>query len=262
MKRTVSARLEIDVSGPVRGILSLAVAAGHRVEERLTVERAGAPVAFVEVVDLHGTRLHVFDAEAGTVSVRYAARVEGRADAPPSEAVDAIRYLRPSRYCESDTLLPTATEQFAGLTGLALVDGVAAWVGGHLTYLPGVSGPKDGATATMLARAGVCRDFAHLVVALLRALDVPARVTAVYAPGLAPMDFHAVAEALVDGRWWVVDATGLAPRQTLLRIATGRDAADTAFLTTVGEPVELTAVEVTATVDELPVDTGGPVRLG
>ena len=77
----------------------------------------------------------------------------------------------------------------------------------------------------------MCRDFAHLVIALLRARNVPARLVAVYAPGLQPMDFHAVVEAAIDGEWRVVDATTLAPRQSLVRIATGRDASDTAFLT-------------------------------
>jgi len=84
---------------------------------------------------------------------------------------------------------------------------------------------------------------------LLRALDVPARLVAVYAPGLQPMDFHAVAEALVDGEWRVVDATLLAPRAGLIRIATGRDAADTAFMSTYGGAVELLEIEVTATTD-------------
>jgi transglutaminase-like putative cysteine protease len=75
---------------------------------------------------------------------------------------------------------------------------VAAWVGTRLAYVVGSSAPTDGAVETMLARRGVCRDFAHLTVALLRALDVPARLVSAYAPGLSPMDFHAVAEGLVD----------------------------------------------------------------
>jgi transglutaminase-like putative cysteine protease len=109
----------------------------------------------------------------------------------------------------------------------------------------------------------VCRDYAHLVIAMLRALDVPARLAAVYAPGLSPMDFHAVAEAWVDGAWHVVDATGLAPRQSLLRISTGRDASDTAFLTNTRSLVTISRMEVLATVDELPVDdVTAPVRLG
>jgi transglutaminase-like putative cysteine protease len=85
----------------------------------------------------------------------------------------------------------------------------------------------------------------------------------VYAPGLSPMDFHAVAEAWVDGAWHVVDATGLAPRQSLLRISTGRDASDTAFLTNTRSLVTISRMEVLATVDELPVDDAtAPVRLG
>jgi transglutaminase-like putative cysteine protease len=109
----------------------------------------------------------------------------------------------------------------------------------------------------------VCRDFAHLTIAFLRACDVPARLASVYAPGLSPMDFHAVAEAWVDGAWWAVDATRLAPRQSMLRIATGRDAADIAFLTNTWSDLRLTKLEVLAVVDELPQDDGTQlVQLG
>ena len=127
-------------------------------------------------------------------------------------------------------------------------------MGTELSYVPGSSLPTDGAVNTLLARQGVCRDYAHLVIALLRALDVPARLAAVYAPGLDPMDFHAVAEAWVEGAWHVVDATTLAPRSTLVRIATGRDAADTAFLSNYGANVRLDNLWVTAVADELPGD--------
>jgi Transglutaminase-like superfamily len=80
---------------------------------------------------------------------------------------------------------------------------VSSWVGTRLSYVAGSSDPIDGAADTLLAGSGVCRDYAHLVVALLRAVNVPARLVAVYAPGCEPMDFHAVAEAFVDGagRW-------------------------------------------------------------
>jgi transglutaminase-like putative cysteine protease len=106
-----------------------------------------------------------------------------------------------------------------------------------------------------MARQGVCRDFAHLTVALLRACGVPARLVAVYAPGLSPMDFHAVTEALVDGAWRVVDPTLLAPRSSLVRIATGRDAADTAFLTNQGGDLTFVEQEVSAVVEgDLPDD--------
>jgi transglutaminase-like putative cysteine protease len=102
----------------------------------------------------------------------------------------------------------------------------------------------------------VCRDYAQLVIAMLRALYVPARLVAVYAPGCEPMDFHAVAEAFVDREWRVVDATCLAPRQSMVRIATGRDAADTAFLDNHHGAITLNAMTITAIVDgELPIDT-------
>lgn len=103
----------------------------------------------------------------------------------------------------------------------------------------------------------MCRDYAHLVVALLRALNIPARLVAVYAPGCDPMDFHAVAEALIEGQWVVVDATKLSPRQSLVRIATGRDAADTAFLDNHNGSISLDNYQVMATVrGELPIDSG------
>ena len=136
-----------------------------------------------------------------------------------------------------------------------LLEAVSSWVGTRLDYVPGSSGPTDGATETLLGGAGVCRDYAHLVIALLRALRVPARLTAVYAPGCDPMDFHAVVEAFVEDGWYAVDATALAPRSSLVRIATGRDAADTAFMTTIAGAANLDWSSVTAVADHgLPTD--------
>ena len=145
-----------------------------------------------------------------------------------------------------------------------LVTAVVEWVHGRLAYTGGSSGPTDDAVDTLLLGAGVCRDYAHLVRSLLRARDVPARLAAVYAPGLDPMDFHAVVEAWVDGAWRLVDATRLAPRPSLLRIATGRDAADTAFLTTHHGQVRFGTVTVTALAEPgLPADDHrSPVPLG
>src|SRR6202171_4786593 len=104
--------------------------------------------------------------------------------------------------------------------------------------------------------AGVCRGVAPLGVALLRAVNVPARVVSVYAPGLYPMDFHAVAEAFVEGQWRVVDGTLLAPRQTLVRMATGREAAGIALLDNHNGAITLDKLLVTAVVDgDLPRDS-------
>ncbi|HEX7130935.1 MAG TPA: transglutaminase family protein, partial [Iamia sp.] len=224
--------------------------------ENLEVTLDGAPVDVTELRDVHGTRLHhAIGLGPGHLRVDYAARVVGTTAPAPVEDVDLLRYVRPSRYCEADRLGAFARGEFAGLEDHALLDAVSSWVGSRVAYIAGSSRPTDGAITTLLGREGVCRDFAHLVIALLRACDVPARLVSVYAPGLAPMDFHAVAEAHVGGEWWALDATCLAPRTAMVRIATGRDAADTAFLSTAGDPVRMGELEVVAVVDgALPTD--------
>jgi transglutaminase-like putative cysteine protease len=264
MLRTATTRLELDISGTTNMVFSLAVAQGsHVTSETLSFVLDGVPQRATELTDGHGTRLHQFVSGPGRMVVEYSADVTGRADPAPAVDLDLVTYLRPSRYCESDSLTPTARSEFAGLSGHDLLSAVTLWVWNRLRYVPGSSLPTDGAEQTLLARKGVCRDYAHLVIALLRALDVPARMVAVYAPGLYPMDFHAVAEAYVDGAWWVVDATRLAPRQSMVRISTGRDAADTAFLTNHWADLRLTNMEVLAIVDELPTDNGTDlVQLG
>jgi transglutaminase-like putative cysteine protease len=255
MLRTVSTRMQIEVSGLSEMVFSMAVARELAPrEESIVFEFEGAPVDYTELVDRHGSRLQKFAAGPGHLSVSYRAIVEGHADAPPVDELDLISYLRPSRYCESDSLLPTARSEFRGLIGHDLLTAVTLWVWERLSYVPGSSLVTDGAARTLMARRGVCRDYAHLVIALLRALDVPARMVSVYAPGLTPMDFHAVAEAYVDGQWWIVDATRLAPRQSMVRIATGRDAADIAFLSNHWANLTLSSLEVLAIVDELPAD--------
>ena len=257
-RRHVSARLEIEVHEPLEMVLQVAVgdmpSASRR--ESLTVTRDGELLAPAEVAVPGEGRAHVLTVRPGRVLVEYRAAIEGRAVPPEATAADRLTYLRPSRYAESDQLVALAHAEFAGISGAPdLLAAVSSWVGTQLKYVPGSSGPTDGAVHTLLRRQGVCRDYAHLVVALLRALDIPARVAAVYAPGLEPMDFHAVAEALVDGRWRVADATLLAPRASLVRIATGRDAADTAFLSMYGGAATLVGIEVMAVLDgELPDD--------
>jgi len=255
MRRTVEAHLTVEVTAPSELVMAVAVAERTGVlQESVLVELDGDPLEVRVLSDTHGTRLHRFHSGEGTLTFGYKAVVDGRDDPAPVNERDFIRYTRQSRYCESDVLAPTAKAEFHGLEGLALLDGVSSWVGTRLEYVPGSSLPTDGAVATLLARKGVCRDYAHLCVALLRARDVPARLVSVYAPGLSPMDFHAVCEAYVDGHWHVVDATALAPRSTLVRIATGRDAADTAFMTLLTGSGELTMLSVGAIVDLLPGD--------
>lgn len=254
MKRDVTAHMTIDITAPATLVFAVAVAEPYGASEVLDITIDGVPVTPRLVPDDHGGRLHVLDAHVGHLVLDYRASVVGRLDPIGCTEAERLRYLRPSRYAESDLLSPTAHAEFGGVEDEDLLAAVSSWVGTRLDYVPGSSLPTDGAEQTLLARQGVCRDYAHLVVALLRALDVPARLVAVYAPGLDPMDFHAVAEAWVGGQWHVVDATTLAPRQSLVRVATGRDAADTAFLSVYDGFAALGEFWVTAVVDELPLD--------
>ncbi len=251
MHRHVTAQLVLDVSVESRIDLQLAVAdTGLLTSETLSIGAETGELPVTEVVVPGEGRVHRFVAPTGRLVIWYDAETDGRSGPELVTEAETVVYRRPSRYAESDTLAAVARAEFAGVTpGPPLLEAVSSWVGQHLIYIPGSSRPTDGAVATLLQRSGVCRDYAHLVVAMLRGLDIPARLAAVYAPGLDPMDFHAVAEAAVDGRWRAVDATLLAPRESLLRICTGRDAADTAFLSTYEGVLSLVSTEVTATVD-------------
>jgi transglutaminase-like putative cysteine protease len=258
MIRTVTADIDLDVIEPGRIVFQIAVvkAPGLVVDELLQITVDGQSVSADEVIGVTGSRFHVVEPRRGKLLLSYRATVTGRADAPEVLDYELIEYLRPSRYAESDKLAAIAMREFSSLTtSEELLAGVAAWVGGHLSYVSGSSDPIDGSVDTYLLGQGVCRDYAHLVVAFLRARNVPARLVAVYAPGLSPMDFHAVAEAFVDGEWRVVDGTLLAPRSSLLRIATGRDAADTAFLDNFGGSIAFNGASVSAVVEgDLPDD--------
>ena len=224
--------------------------------ENLRATSNGAPVDLDEIVVAGNGRVHSCRPPLGRMQVDYEATVFGYADPPTVTEDERIVYRRPSRYAESDRLTRIAQAEFFGIADPGeLLAAVSSWTGSRLRYVPGSSGPTEGAVDTMLKREGVCRDYAHIVIALLRGLDIPARLAAVYAPGLNPMDFHAVAEAAIGDEWRVVDATLLAPRSSLLRIATGRDAADTAFMSTYGGASELVDVQVSAIVDgPLPAD--------
>lgn len=257
--REVGAQIDVKVDAPSRLEFQVAVArlAGLDIRESLAITFDGKLLQPQEIIGPHDTRIHAIDVGVGNVSLNYQATVSGEAEPAPVRDIDVITYLRPSRYAEADKFFGFAATEFGRYTDSAtLLEKVAAWVGARLDYVPGSSDPIDGAADTLLAGAGVCRDYAHLVIALLRAVNVPARMAAVYAPGCDPMDFHAVAEALIEGEWRVVDATCLAPRQSMVRIATGRDAADTAFLDNHSGSITLQNIAITAYVDgDLPIDS-------
>lgn len=257
---------EIDDRATLALQLAPALGAGPVVEEALVIELDGRALGADEIGVDHRGRVHRVQSAAGHLDVSYRAVVDATLATPePPTPVERLVYLRQSRYCPSDRLEGFAGNEFGPVTDAEeRARHVADWIFERVSYELGSSGPLDTAIETLLGGHGVCRDFAHLCVALCRAVGIPARVTSVYAPGLSPMDFHAVAEVAVADRWIVLDTTRLAPRPTLLRIATGRDAADTAFCSTTEGYAELTTAFVAASTDaDLPVDDHvAPVSIG
>ena len=181
-----------------------------------------------------------YQAEVST-SMRIANISDLNSGGPGNLIPEAIPFLFPSRYCQSDRLRNHAMDLFGHLTTpYAIASEVSDWIFEHVAYVSGSSGETSSAMDTFEQRQGVCRDFAHLGIALCRALNVPARYATCYAYQLNPPDFHACFEVFIDGWWYLFDATRLAPLNGLVRIATGRDAADAAVCTIFGNP-ELTA---------------------
>ena len=147
----------------------------------------------------------------------------------------AIPYLFPSRYCQSDRLSRLAWDLFGKIKNPhEKVVAITDWIHDNVEYLPGSTNSMTSAYDTVTQRTGVCRDFSHLGIALCRALNIPARYFSGYAYGLEPPDFHACFECFIGGSWVVFDATRLAHLNGLVRIGTGRDAADAAVASIFG----------------------------
>jgi transglutaminase-like putative cysteine protease len=267
--RVLSCELAFWVVEPAELVLQVTASesAGSVSSERFDARTDNEPLATTELLGPNGTRSHVIHSPPGRLVVSYRSEIEagrpgpadtaGMADGPQlSAALSRLVYLRPSRYCPSDHLVGFAVAEFGVESSVgARVRAITDWIRERVGYVAGSSSVHDSAEHTLLTGMGTCRDFAHLGVALCRAVGIPARFASVYAPGLFPMDFHAVFEVMEDGRWYAHDATDLAPRQSMVRIATGRDAADAAFASVVGGIATLEYLEVTATVDDdLPVD--------
>lgn len=191
-------------------------------------------------------RLH---AERGPLAVRYQAVVQldhhrarpaTLAEVPVHELPpDVVPYLLPSRYCQSDCLLRHAAREFGALPpGYARVQAICDWVHAHVKFVPNTSNASTSAVDTLIERVGVCRDFAHLMIALCRAVNIPARMATGtdYGadPAMGPPDFHAYVEAFVGGRWYIFDPSGVSIPLGLVRLGTGRDATDVAFATIFG----------------------------
>lgn len=244
----VGCDLSYNVSGPSAFIFNLSVVNNdfqQIVQEEfvtdppMQIEESRSPV--------EEKRHHRFASNngVGPLSVHYSATVnlshhiqstDNVGEVPPGKVpADVVPYLYPSRYCESDKLVRLAQHEFGGLQpGFSRVVGICNWIYENVEYLRGSTNPLTSAFDTATERAGVCRDFAHLGIAFCRALSIPARFVSGYAFNLEPPDLHAYFEAYLGGRWYIFDSTRLAPQNGLIRIGTGRDAADTSFATLFG----------------------------
>ena len=185
----------------------------------------------------------------GPFTLRYQATVElVHYEAQPSQLpelspqdlpIDVLSYLYPSRYCQSDRLIHLASQEFGNLPlGYSRAQAICAWVAQHVTFRGNTTSSATSALDTLVERVGVCRDFAHLMIALCRASNLPARMTSGMDYGadlaLGPPDFHAYVEVFLGDRWYIFDPSGTAIPMGFVRFATGRDAADIAFATIFG----------------------------
>ena len=215
--------------------------------ESLTLSQPLVPQIHVD--PLTGNRYMRLRAEPGTLMLSYLATVDlVHHSADPLQIAEVpvhrlppevMGYIYPSRYCQSDRLIRLATYEFGHLQqGYSRVLAIRDWVQRHVAFTSNTSNSSTSAVDTVIERVGICRDFAHLMIALCRAINIPARfVTGTdYGadPVLGPPDFHAYVEVYLGDRWYIFDPSGTAMPMGLVRLGTGRDAADVAFATIFG----------------------------
>lgn len=219
----------------------------HIVEESLGVTQ---PVPLQEFTDpASGGRFLRLRAMPGPLTLRYQTTLDvtHRVEAASTIAETWIAnlpgyvlpFLYPSRYCESDALNGFAMQQFGGLwQGYGRAQAICDWVQSQVAFVSGSSSGTTSAAQTLQQRQGVCRDFAHLMIALCRAVNIPARFTTGLDYGadpiLGPPDFHAYVECFLGGRWYMFDPSGTAIPMGFVRLTSGRDAADCAFASMFG----------------------------
>lgn len=247
MRLSIEVRLDYGFAEPADVLLQVEAAAmaDQRIEQESLILWSDTAIAAVPGEDGIGQRCWARGEGRLVAEYRAVVRVERPAvvladyGATPVRALPGavVAYLMPSRYCPSDRFEGFVRAEFAGLSGGALAQALADWVRASLRYQAGTSSGVTTALDTFAMRAGVCRDYAHLLVALARAAAIPARCVSAYAPGVDPPDFHAVAELWLDGAWRLVDPTGMASCRDIARVAVGRDATDIAFMTIWGEAV-------------------------
>jgi transglutaminase-like putative cysteine protease len=222
----------------------------HRVEaETYTFHPAGN---LIEEVDVHGNRVDRMVLQPGTTTIRHDAIVKVSSH-PEAEMISQrpvpveqlpmslLRYTMPSRYCDSDRLMGFASQYFDSCEpGGATVRAICNWVHKNIEYRYGTGSSFTAASDILAQGYGVCRDFAHVVVALCRTFNLPARYLNCHLSDIggdatgSEMDFHAAVEVYLDGEWYAVDARFNEPRIGRVKIASGMDAAEAALSTFYG----------------------------
>ena len=234
------------------------------VSESLSISQQVSPEYYTDPT--YGTRYMRLQAHNGPLVLRYdgvvdIAHVESLPDSLfempiATLPMDAMKYIYPSRYCQSDRLHKFATTEFGRIApGYHRVQAIQDWVRSRTAFISGSSNASTSAIDTLTDQAGVCRDFAHLMIALCRAVNIPARFVSGIDfgadPAMGPTDFHAYVEVMLSGRWYLFDPSGVSPPMGLLRLGTGRDAADASFATVFGAVASAAPViEIEAIVDE------------
>ena len=210
------------------------------------------PIAYEEFVDWQGNTTQRWVLKPGKTEIVHDAlvqvpplweNVDPPDDSPTIDRLppEVLRYTLPSRYCDSDKMLMFAAQHFGHLpTARERARAISDWVHNNIKYVTG-SGRSDISAVEILARGfGVCRDFAHVGIALCRALNIPARYVSGHLPDVgvldpgSPMDFHAYYEAYIGEAWYTYDPRFNKPRIGRIKIAHGLDAVDGALTTTYG----------------------------
>jgi transglutaminase-like putative cysteine protease len=272
MDFSIGCRLLYRVTGSASFLFNLAPV--RNTFQRVISESLTAPgFQPAEEVLPTGQRLHRLEATNGSLEVNYRAVISVECEQLDGNSLGiaslhelplaALEFLYPSRFCQSDLLARFANREFPDMeSGYDRLTRICNWIYEYVEYLQGSTNSSTSAFDTATQRAGVCRDFAHLGIALCRALGIPARFVSGYAFGLNPPDFHAYFEAFLGGRWVIADPTRLAPELGFIRIGHGRDAADSSFATIFGSAtlVEMQlSNELTKTGSAAPVYAEGPI---
>jgi transglutaminase-like putative cysteine protease len=265
MKLRTSCTLLFDISVATPFVLLLRPRSGAQQwvsHGELTID---PDIAVSEFTDSYGNLCQRLVAPPGPLSIYSEATVHtigtmDRAPGAPFVEVqnvpdEVLQFLLPSRYCEIENFGQLAREITAEQQpGYDQISAIEQWIRAHIHYDFNNSDSSVSAREVLARRSGVCRDLAHLGIALCRSLAIPARIVVGYLHELSPMDMHAWFEAFVAGRWYTFDATQPFLRTGYVVLGIGRDAADVALYNQFGPPIFPIRQEVLVErIDEKPV---------